>query len=90
MLWFSGLSAGSSQVAEREFQDALVDQSIQSGLGDIMFYLGLLGLVQATLGKEGSEGIHGPAKRHISPCCLKGLVNRTAHGLLRRHRAHPW
>jgi DNA-binding CsgD family transcriptional regulator len=29
-----------------------VDQSLQSGLGDIMFYLGLLGLVQATMGKE--------------------------------------
>jgi len=39
-------------VAECELQDALVDQSIQSGLGDIMFNLGLLGLVQATLGKE--------------------------------------
>src|SRR5262249_1752361 len=39
-------------VAERELQDAQVDQSLQCGLGDIMFYLGLLGLVQAMMGKE--------------------------------------
>jgi len=39
-------------VAECEFQDAQLDQSFQSGLGDLMFNLGLLGLVQATTGKE--------------------------------------
>ena len=39
-------------VAEHELQDAQVDQSLQRGLGDLMFYLGLLGLVQATVGKE--------------------------------------
>ena len=38
-------------VAECELQDAQLDQSFQSGLGDLMFYLGLLGLVQATMGK---------------------------------------
>jgi DNA-binding CsgD family transcriptional regulator len=39
-------------IAECELQDAQLDQSFQSGLGDLMFYLGLLGLVQATMGKE--------------------------------------
>jgi len=39
-------------VAECELQDAQLDQSLQSGLGDLMFNLGLLGLVQATMGKE--------------------------------------
>jgi DNA-binding NarL/FixJ family response regulator len=39
-------------VAERELQDAQVDQGLQNGLGDLMFYLGLLGLVQAMMGKE--------------------------------------
>ena len=39
-------------VAECELQDAQLDQGFQSGLGDLMFYLGLLGLVQATMGKE--------------------------------------
>ena len=39
-------------VAECELQDAQLDQSLQSGLGDLMFYPGLLGLVQATMGKE--------------------------------------
>jgi DNA-binding CsgD family transcriptional regulator len=39
-------------VAECELQDAQLDQSLQSGLGDLMFYVGLLGLVQATMGKE--------------------------------------
>src|SRR5258708_1846002 len=39
-------------VAECELQDAQLDQSLQSGMGDLMFYLGLLGLVQATMGKE--------------------------------------
>ncbi|MFL5666811.1 MAG: AAA family ATPase [Ktedonobacteraceae bacterium] len=37
--------------AECELQDAQLDQSFQSGLGDLMFYLGLLGLVQAAMGK---------------------------------------
>ena len=40
------------RVAECELQKAQLDQSFQSGLGDLMFYLGLLGLVQATMGKE--------------------------------------
>ena len=40
-------------VAERELQEAQVDQGLQSGLGDLMFYQGLLGLVQAMMGKEG-------------------------------------
>jgi DNA-binding NarL/FixJ family response regulator len=40
------------ELAERELQDAQVDQTLQSGLGDLMFYLGLLGLVQAMRGKE--------------------------------------
>src|SRR5439155_4222131 len=40
------------RVAECELQDAQLDHSLQSGLGDLMFYLGLLGLVQATMGKE--------------------------------------
>jgi len=40
------------RVAECELQNAQLDQSFQSGLGDLMFYLGLLGLVQATMGKE--------------------------------------
>jgi DNA-binding CsgD family transcriptional regulator len=39
-------------VAECELQSAELDRSFQSGLGDLMFYLGLLGLVQATMGKE--------------------------------------
>jgi len=39
-------------VAECELQDAQLDQGFQSGLGDLMFYLGLLGLVQAIVGKE--------------------------------------
>jgi DNA-binding NarL/FixJ family response regulator len=39
-------------LAERELQTAQVDQSLQSGLGDMMFYLGLLGFVQAVMGKE--------------------------------------
>ena len=38
--------------AERELQAALVSQDLQMGLGDIMFYAGLLGLVQATMGKR--------------------------------------
>ncbi len=40
------------RVAECELQDAQLDHSLQSGLGDLMFYLGLLGLVQAMMGKE--------------------------------------
>src|SRR3989440_2536160 len=40
-------------VAERELQEAQVDEGLQSGLGDLMFYQGLLGLVQAMMGKEG-------------------------------------
>ena len=39
-------------VAECELQDAQLDQGFQSGLGDLMFYVGPLGLVQATMGKE--------------------------------------
>jgi len=41
-------------IAERELEAALAltDQNLQSGLGEIMYYLGLLGLVQATLGKR--------------------------------------
>ena len=38
--------------AERELQAALVGQHPQMGLGEIMFYVGLLGLVQATMGKH--------------------------------------
>ncbi len=38
--------------AERELQAALVGQDLQMGLGEIMFYVGLLGLVQATMGKS--------------------------------------
>ncbi len=40
------------QLAECELQDAQLDQRFQSGLGDLMFYLGLLGLVQASMSKE--------------------------------------
>src|SRR5207253_3551434 len=40
------------RVAACELQDAQLDHSLQSGLGDLMFYLGPLGLVQATMGKE--------------------------------------
>src|SRR5207237_7611162 len=41
-------------LAERELQTALAmaEQDRQMGLGMLMFYLGLLGLVQATMGKE--------------------------------------
>lgn len=41
-------------LAERELETAvaLTDQNRQTGLGEIMYYLGLLGLVQATLGKR--------------------------------------
>src|SRR3989440_730007 len=39
-------------VAERELQAALVGQEHQMGFGEIMFYVGLLGFVQATLGKR--------------------------------------
>jgi predicted ATPase/DNA-binding CsgD family transcriptional regulator len=39
-------------VAECELRDAQLDQSMQSGLGDFMFYIGLLGLVQAMMDKE--------------------------------------
>jgi DNA-binding CsgD family transcriptional regulator len=35
-----------------ELQDAQLDQRFQSGLGDLMFYMGLLSLVQAIIGKE--------------------------------------
>jgi predicted ATPase/DNA-binding CsgD family transcriptional regulator len=45
-------------LAERELQDAQIDQRLQSGLGDIMFYLGLLGLTQARLGKEEEARTH--------------------------------
>ena len=38
--------------AERELQAALVGQDLQMGLGEIMFYVGLLGLIQATMGKR--------------------------------------
>lgn len=38
--------------AERELQAALVGQDLQMGLGEIMFYVGLLGLAQATMGKR--------------------------------------
>jgi DNA-binding CsgD family transcriptional regulator/tetratricopeptide (TPR) repeat protein len=38
-------------MAERELQAAHVVQELQMGLGEIMFYVGLLGLVQATMGK---------------------------------------
>ncbi len=39
-------------MAERELQAAHVGQELQMGLGEIMFYVGLLGLVQATMGKR--------------------------------------
>jgi predicted ATPase/DNA-binding CsgD family transcriptional regulator len=39
-------------LAERELQAAHVGQELQMGLGEIMFYVGLLGLVQATMGKR--------------------------------------
>ncbi len=41
-------------VAEREFEAALAlaGENLQNGLGEMMYYLGLLGLVQATLGKR--------------------------------------
>jgi DNA-binding CsgD family transcriptional regulator/tetratricopeptide (TPR) repeat protein len=38
--------------AERELQAALVGQEHQMGFGEIMFYVGLLGFVQATMGKR--------------------------------------
>ncbi len=38
--------------AERELQTALVGRDFQLGLSEIMFYVGLLGLVQATMGKR--------------------------------------
>ncbi len=38
--------------AERELQAALVGQDLQMGLGEIMFYVGLLGFIQATMGKR--------------------------------------
>jgi len=41
-------------MAERELQAARVGQERQMGLGEIMFYVGLLGLVQATMG-QGEE-----------------------------------
>lgn len=39
-------------MAERELQAAHVGQELQMGLGEIMFYVGLQGLVQATMGKR--------------------------------------
>jgi predicted ATPase/DNA-binding CsgD family transcriptional regulator len=41
-------------VAERELEAALAltGENLQNGLGDMMYYLGLLNLVQATLGKR--------------------------------------
>ncbi|GAC1368118.1 MAG: hypothetical protein NVSMB44_34320 [Ktedonobacteraceae bacterium] len=40
------------QAAERELLHAQVEQNWQMGLGEMMYYLGLLGLVQATMGKH--------------------------------------
>jgi len=38
--------------AERELQAALVGRDVQRGLHECMFYAGLLGLLQATMGKD--------------------------------------
>jgi tetratricopeptide (TPR) repeat protein len=40
------------ELAERQLQLAQLDQNLQDGLGDFMFYPGLIGLVQATMGKQ--------------------------------------
>ena len=53
-------------VAEHELQNARVDQSLQSGLGDIMIYLGLLGPVQATMGKEEAHTYIARVEEHLA------------------------
>lgn len=63
-------------LAEYEVRTAteLVQQNFQSGLGEIMFYIGLQGLIQATMGKR--------EEASASLTSLERLLNITPGGIL--------
>ena len=63
-------------VAEREFEAALVltGENLQDGLGEMMYYLGPLGLVQATLGKRKEASASIVSLEHMLESLPDGIL----------------